>query len=83
MKYEIDRAIDVDVPGHVVADELEIPFTQMRDVGRVSGEQVVDADDLMATVEERFAQMGSDKPGRASDDNAHGVRSAAGGRERR
>src|SRR5262245_50128884 len=72
VKNEIDGAVDVDVPSNVVPDEFEIPVTQVRDVGQIAGEQVVDPDDLMTTLEERFAQMRSNESRGAGDDAAHG-----------
>jgi hypothetical protein len=39
----------------------------VRDVPRRSGQEIVDADDGIATVEERFRQMGADESGGAGD----------------
>ena len=75
MQDEVHWPIDVDVLGHVVADELEVPVAEVGDVGPVAGQQVVDADDRVAAVEQRFAQVRSNEPGRAGDDDSHAVSS--------
>ena len=51
-----------------MADELEVAIAQVGDVGHRPGEEVVDADDGMTAVEERFAEMGADESGGAGDD---------------
>ena len=75
VQHEVDRAVDVDVVGDVVLDELEVAVAQVRDVGEVAGQQVVDADDRVAAVEQRFRQVRADEAGGAGDDDAfrHGV----------
>ena len=45
VQHEVDRAVDVDVVGDVVLDEREVAVGQVRDVGGVAGQEVVDADD--------------------------------------
>ena len=45
VQHVVDRAVDIDVVRDVVADELEVAVAQVRDVGQVAGQQVVDADD--------------------------------------
>jgi hypothetical protein len=73
VQHVIDRAVDVDVVGDVVADELEIAIAQVRDVGEIARQQVVDADDGVAAIEQRFRQMRSDETGGAGNDYAwHG-----------
>ena len=52
VQHVVDRAVDVDVPRHVVADELEVAVAQMGDVGHVAGQQVVDADHRVAAIEQ-------------------------------
>ena len=74
VQHVIDRAVDVDVVGDVVADELEIAIAQVRDVGEVAGQQVVDADHREAAIEQRFRQMRADESGGAGDDYAWHVR---------
>ena len=70
MQHEVDRTVDVDVVGDVVLDEREVAVGEVRDVGRVAGQQVVDADDLVAAIEQRFGEMRADEAGRAGDDDA-------------
>ena len=49
----------------------EVAARQVRDVREVAGQQVVDADDRVARVEQRLRQVRSDEPGGAGDDDAH------------
>jgi hypothetical protein len=53
-----------------VLDEREVAVHQVRDIGRVAGQEVVDTDHLVTTVEQRLREMGSDEAGRAGDDYA-------------
>ena len=55
-------------------DELEIAIAQVRDVGEVAGQQVVDADHREAAIEQRFRKVRSDETGGAGDDYAWHVR---------
>ncbi len=74
VQHVVHGAVDVDVVGDVVADELEIAIAQVRDVGEVAGQQVVDADHREAAIEQLFRQVRSDEAGGAGDDYAwHGV----------
>src|SRR5688572_33295016 len=57
VQHVVDRAVDVDVPRDVVPDELEVTVAQVGDVGQVAGQQVVDADDRVAAIEQRLAEM--------------------------
>ena len=43
---------------------------QVRDVGGVAGQQVVDADDRVAAIEQRFGEVRADEAGGAGDDDA-------------
>ena len=64
-------------------DELEVAVAQVGDVGQIAGEQVVDADDRVAAIEQRFAEVGADEAGGAGDDDACAwFRSDAAGRDR-
>ena len=51
-------------------DELKIAIAQVRDVGQVARQQVVDADHREAAIEQRFRQVRSDETGGAGDDYA-------------
>ena len=42
---------------------------QVRDVADVAGQQVVDADDRIVAIEQRFREMGADESGGAGDDD--------------
>ena len=68
---EVHGSVDVDVAGDVVADEFEVAAAEVGEVGEVAREQVVDADDGMAAIEERFAEVRSDESGGAGDDGSH------------
>jgi hypothetical protein len=43
----------------------------MRHVPLVAGDEIVDADNLVAFGEKAIAQVRSEKPGRAGDDDSH------------
>ena len=70
VQHHLDRPVHADVVGHVVPDEPEVAVGETRDVRRVAGGQVVDADDGRAAVEQGFGQMRSDEAGDAGDDDA-------------
>ena len=58
--------------GHIVADEFEIGVgKQVGDVALPSGEIVVEADDLIAFVEQAFAEMGAEEAGSSGDEDSH------------
>ena len=78
MQDEVDRSVDVDVVGDVVLDEGEVAVRQMRDVGRIAGEEVVDPNHLVIAIEQRFGEMRADEAGRAGDDDPHVNRRAFG-----
>ena len=69
VQHVVHRSVDVDVVGDVVLDELEVAIAQVRDVGDVAGQQVVDADDRVAAIEQRFGEMRADEAGRAGNDD--------------
>ncbi len=70
VQHVVHRAVHLDVVRDVVADELEVAIAQVRDVGQVSGQQVVDAHHRVAAVEQGLGQMGADEAGRSGDDDA-------------
>ena len=70
MQHEIDRSFDVDVVRDIVLDERERPVREMRDVGDVAGEQIVDADDGVAAVEQRIGKMRADEARSSGDYDA-------------
>ena len=58
----------------VVADELEVgPAEQVRDVVLGAREEVVEADDVVAALDEEGAEVGADEAGPARDDDAVGL----------
>jgi hypothetical protein len=70
VEHRVHRPFDVDVARDVVADELEILVTQVRHVGHVAGEQIVDPDHGVPAGQQLFAQMGADEAGCAGDDGS-------------
>ena len=70
VQHEGNRALDVDVVGDVVFDERELSIDEVGNVGRVSRQEVVDPDDLIAPVEKGFREMRSDEACRTRDDDA-------------
>ena len=68
MQHQIDGTTDVDVPGDVVPDELQVAIAQVRDVSKVAGDQVVDAHDAVPLIEQCFSEVRSNEPGSAGND---------------
>ena len=67
----VDRAVDVDVVGDVVLDEVEAPVAeQVGDVARMAGRQVVERDDVVAIGQQPVRQVRADEAGPAGDDDA-------------
>ena len=69
VQHVVHRPVDVDVVGDVVLDELEVAIGEVRDVGDIAGQQVVDADDGVAAIEQRFGEMRADEAGGTGDDD--------------
>ena len=69
VQHHIDRTVEIDVFRDVVFDEIKISRRQMRDIRQVAGQEVVDPDHLMSTIEQGFSQMGTNEPGRAGNDD--------------
>jgi len=68
MQHSIKGAFDVNEVSHIVVDEMKMSIArEMGDVSSVSGDQVVNADDLMAFGEEAIAKMRAEKTRRSSD----------------
>jgi hypothetical protein len=65
----------VDMPGRevglvdVVLDEGQALAFEVRDVGPGAGQQVVDADHLVAAADQRFAEVGPDESRPAGDNS--------------
>ena len=72
VQHRIERALDEDVLGHVVLDEVEaLVAGQVGDVVHVAGAEVVHGDHLVALSQQAVAEMGADEAGSAGDENAH------------
>ena len=69
VQHQVDRAVDVDVVRDVVLHEHEVAPGEVRDVVDAAGQQVVDADDGPAAVEERLGKVGADEACGAGDDS--------------
>ncbi len=66
--------------GHVVPEDLELlVIEQVLDVLSAAGEEVVQADDMVALCEEPFAEVGADEAGAAGYEDAHDPWSSWGG----
>ena len=69
----VHRADAAQVDWHVVAHDLEIGAAQkVSDVVLGAGEEVVHAQDVVAVLEESFAEVGAEEAGAAGDKNSHG-----------
>ena len=67
----VDLAVDVDVLGDVVLDELEaLVAGEVADVARVAGEQVVERDDRVPVGQQAVGEMRADESGAAGDQDA-------------
>ena len=81
---EIVDLIDLeqDRLGHIMTDELELFIVEkMDDVLLSSGEKIVEANNFITFGQKSFAQMRTDKPGTAGNENSHKSLTAA--RDRR
>ena len=70
--HRIERAVDDERQDHVVVDQRE-PWVvgEVLDVLLAAGHEVVDAHHLLATLDQRVAQVRSEEPGAAGDEDAH------------
>ena len=69
MQDRVDLARHVDELRHVRADEPELrQLHQVPDVVGRAGEEVVEAEHLVALGEESLAQVGAEEPGAPGDD---------------
>jgi len=70
---EVVDLVDLEIQRkrHVVADHLEVRVRVERgEVVARAREEVVDADDVVAPLEQALAQVGAEEPGAAGDQNA-------------
>ena len=75
----IDGAVDLERLGDIVLDELELRVAdQVDDVAAMPGQQVVDADHLVALGQETLAKVRADESRPAGDDRSHGDDSTSG-----
>ena len=81
----VERPVDVDVVRDVVLDEREaVAADEVLDVARDAGDEVVDADDFMAALEEQLAEVRAEEARAAGDERAaHQTRSRTCARRRR
>src|SRR5579863_737859 len=71
MQYEVDVTRNMDIVGHIAADQPELYiWQQVRDVVRHSGEEIVQADDLDAMRQQALAQMGAEETRATRDDRS-------------
>ena len=62
--------LDIERKGHVVTNELEARVAeQMRDVGLGAGEEIVDANDIVALSKEPVTKVRTEESGPASNEN--------------
>jgi hypothetical protein len=72
VKYSVELARDVCVGGNVVPDEVEpLVSSQVRDVLRPAGNEVVQSDNRVAFAKKPIAQMRTEKTGRAGNQYLH------------
>src|SRR5439155_13089249 len=72
VEHRVDRPGDMDVVGDVVVDEREPGSAhEVLDVVEVAGDEVVDRDDLVATIEQRTGEMGPEEAGTTCHDDSH------------
>ena len=74
VQHEVDGAADVDMMSHVVFDEIERQIPQVSNVRDVAGLEIVNTDDAVATVEQRFGEMRADEPRGTRNDDSHETR---------
>ena len=71
VKNRVDRTLHVDVRRDVLLDEHEAPVgEEVRDVVGRARPEVVHANDVVAVLEEPFAEMRADEAGAAGDEDA-------------
>jgi len=69
----VDGAVDFDRVGDILLEEGEAGVVfEMGDVGEAAGEEVVEADDVVAVGEEEVGEVRADEAGGAGDGDAHG-----------
>ena len=72
MQDKVERAIHVDVVGHVVVDQLELRVAdEMGDIFGSAGEKIIHADDLVTLGDHQVAHVRSEETGTAGDEHAH------------
>ena len=72
MQYRMDRARDMDVIRHIMPDKLEpVLAKKMLNIPTVARNQVVYGDDRMTLGDKIVAEMTTDKPGAAGNQDTH------------
>ena len=74
MFYGLYRVVVTERKGHIVAHQLEVRvIEQMGNVVLGAGEEVVQADDVVAVVQQAFAEMRAEEAGTTGDEDAGAV----------
>jgi len=75
MQHGVELAGDVEVSGHILAQEAEAPVPEGgAEVLETASEQVVDPQDVMAVRQESVHEVAADEPRRARDQYSHDTR---------
>ena len=72
VENRVHRAFHVDVIRDVVLDEEKVTVREVRDVRGGAGQQIIDADNRVAAVEQGFRKVRADEARGTSDDDTHG-----------
>src|SRR5581483_2841193 len=72
VQHGVDRPLDANEVGDVVPEEEELRAPQVFDVREIACQEAVDADDRVATADQRVREMRSDGPGSGGNDDTHG-----------
>ena len=74
MQNGVEGTLQVDVVGHVMADEAEAFVAgQVRDIVGATRDEVVHCDDGVPFVQQPIAEMTTQETGAAGDQNSHGT----------
>jgi hypothetical protein len=72
MEHSIEWTGDIGVLGDIVPYELKaIVASEMRDVVRAAGDEVIQTDDRMAVAEEAIREMRAEESSGSSYENSH------------
>jgi hypothetical protein len=72
IEHALERPLDVDERGHVVANELKLRVVlEVRDVRGAAGDEIVHPDDPMPRREQPVTEVGAEKACDAGYEDAH------------